>query len=580
MSTLKLARGLTLDADEAGGWTFGILAKKGAGKTYTGRVMAEEMFAARIPIVALDPTGAWWGLRAAANGQDPGIPVVIFGGDHGDAPLEPTAGAVMADMVADESLSMVLDMSAFGTRSAERRFALDFLERLYRRNRELVHLFVDEADVFAPQRPQKGDEPLLGAMQNIIRRGRIKGIGATLITQRPAVLSKDVLTQIDVLVALRLTSPQDRDAIREWVKGHGADEKQRDVFDSLAGLQNGESWWWAPELDLFKRTQVREARTFDSSPTPRRGASKRAPKTFADVDLAAVSERIASTIERQKADDPRELRRQIAALRKQVTAAEKQQKPAPPPEPVVEYVDRPVLDDGQVGALGEMVEGLGEHAGRIIAAANEIATALRKVNAPAPRVADPPRREAPARPAPRAPVTREPVVVADGDFRPTSAQQRVLDALAMLEAIGIASADKTQLALFAATKPTSGGYKNNLGALRNQAGYIEYPTPRRVTLTDAGRAVADAAAAPQDTEELHALVRGLVPATQMALVDALIDVYPGTLTREELAERVAVPVTSGGFKNNLGRLRSLGLIDYPKQGYVHALPVLFLEDAA
>jgi hypothetical protein len=36
-----------------------------------------------------------------------------------------------------------------------------------------------------------------------------------------------------------------------------------------------------------------------------------------------------------------------------------------------------------------------------------------------------------------------------------------------------------------------------------------------------------------------------------------------------------VPVTSGGFKNNLGALRTLELIDYPAAGQVVALPVLF-----
>lgn len=58
----------------------------------------------------------------------------------------------------------------------------------------------------------------------------------------------------------------------------------------------------------------------------------------------------------------------------------------------------------------------------------------------------------------------------------------------MLEAIGIPHADKTQLVLFAATKPTSGGYKNNLGALRNQGALIDYPSPGTVALADtAGR---------------------------------------------------------------------------------------------
>lgn len=39
---------------------------------------------------------------------------------------------------------------------------------------------------------------------------------------------------------------------------------------------------------------------------------------------------------------------------------------------------------------------------------------------------------------------------------------------------------------------------------------------------------------------------------------------------------VLVP-TSSGFTNNLGRLRSLGLIDYPQPRQVVATPVLFLD---
>ena len=39
-SRLRIAPGLELDADYVGSGTFASLAKKGAGKTYTGRVMA------------------------------------------------------------------------------------------------------------------------------------------------------------------------------------------------------------------------------------------------------------------------------------------------------------------------------------------------------------------------------------------------------------------------------------------------------------------------------------------------------------------------------------------------------------
>src|SRR3954453_6593143 len=99
MTALRIAKDLRLDADYVGGGTFALLAKKGAGKTYTGRVMAEEFWKARVPFVVLDPMGAWWGLRSGADGSGDGLPIAIFGGERGDAPLERKGGALMADLV-------------------------------------------------------------------------------------------------------------------------------------------------------------------------------------------------------------------------------------------------------------------------------------------------------------------------------------------------------------------------------------------------------------------------------------------------------------------------------------------------
>ena len=95
-----------------------------------------------------------------------------------------------------------------------------FLETLYRKaGGEPFHLIVDEADLFAPQRPQGGDEVLLGHMENIVRRGRVRGFIPWLISQRPAVLNKNVLSQVDGLLAFKLTASQDRDALDAWIEG-------------------------------------------------------------------------------------------------------------------------------------------------------------------------------------------------------------------------------------------------------------------------------------------------------------------------------------------------------------------------
>lgn len=57
---------LPLDAATA---TFGILGKKGRGKTHTAAVVTEGLIKAGVPTTVLDPTGAWYGLRSSADGR-------------------------------------------------------------------------------------------------------------------------------------------------------------------------------------------------------------------------------------------------------------------------------------------------------------------------------------------------------------------------------------------------------------------------------------------------------------------------------------------------------------------------------
>jgi helicase HerA-like protein len=91
-----------------------------------------------------------------------------------------------------------------------------------------------------------GQERMLGAVQDLVRRGRARGLGVTLVTQRAAVLSKDVLTQAEVLVALRTIAPQDREAIDAWIQAHDAHGQRAEFMASLASLPIGTAWFWSP----------------------------------------------------------------------------------------------------------------------------------------------------------------------------------------------------------------------------------------------------------------------------------------------------------------------------------------------
>lgn len=296
--------------------TAGILARKGAGKTYTAQVIAEELLEAKQQIVAIDPLNAWWGLRS-------GYKVVIFGGPKGDMPLEKHMGKTIADLVAENpGLSCVLSLRHM-RKSHMRQFVCDFADQLFHRKGETklatpVHLFIDEADLFAPQRVTGDVARLVGAMEDLVRRGRQAGIGVTMITQRSASLNKDVLTQIEVLVAGQITGPQDKKAIKSWIEENADEEEQGAFMASLAKLKVGVLWFWSPSfLDVLVKVNVRKKRTFDSSATPKAGKRQGQMKAK-PVDLESIRTTLADTIKEAEEKDPNTLKRRIVELERKL----------------------------------------------------------------------------------------------------------------------------------------------------------------------------------------------------------------------------------------------------------------------
>lgn len=266
-----------------------IVGTTGAGKTYAAKGAVEELLALGRRIVILDPTGAWWGLRSGADG-DPrhGFAVTIFGGDHADIEVAPEHGAMVAEAIAGREVQAILDTSEM-TGGEKTRFLTEFLQTLYAKNRAAMHLVVDEADEVCPQNPMPEERRLSGAFDKIVRRGRIKGFRPLMITQRPAVLHKNVLSQVGTLIALKLTSPQDRKAIEDWVKGNADTGEAKTVMSSLPTLARGEGWVWSPAAGILERRAFPAIRTFDSSRTP--GADEAVVEpALSPVDVDALRE--------------------------------------------------------------------------------------------------------------------------------------------------------------------------------------------------------------------------------------------------------------------------------------------------
>lgn len=604
---LELAPGLSLP-DSYVTSTGALLAVRGAGKSNTGAVMAEEMHRQQLPFVVVDPVSAWWGLRSSADGKGEGLPIPIFGGSHGDIPLEPGAGELVADLIVDQRLSCILDLKLFDSEAGKRRFLLAFAQRLLKRNADPLHLFLEEADDYLPQKPGKAQLEVLGAFENIVRRGRGAGLGITMITQRSAVLNKNVLTQTETLIAMRNTAPQDIAAVEAWVKYHAVGTE---LLASLAGLDDGEAWVWSPhflKLKEPKRVKIRRRATFDSGATPRnvKTGSKRKVATLTDIDLAAIQSRMAATIEKADAENPALLRAQIARLKSELHSTEQTHKRA------YDHMRRE-YEQSQRRVHGKMeikrsdirrVEVLAERFDKLLKelqAAAELLTpavaSLHVVAHPAPAAApvDLPLAAEPPRMFPRMAASvrvaepkihaadREPPKGRGGspsaDGTVTPSQQKLLDALAWLEqSVRITTPDRRQVALIAERSASSSTFEREMAAL-NKLGLVAYPGPNRLQLTHAGAALAQVPGRAPTLEELHARLYARLPPGQGALLKVLIKAYPKALDRETAGQHADPPqsVRSSTFERNIAALRGLGLIDYPGQGLLQATEVLFLE---
>lgn len=242
--------------------TFAILAKRGAGKTYTGAVMAEEFYKKGIPFIVFDPIDVWWGLKLNKDGKSKGLPIVIFGLEHSDIKLDRDMGRKIAQAIVKHNISCVI--STFGMpKVAQRHLIAEFAEEILNLNNTPRHIFIEEAHEFVPQRVFGALGKTFNAVSNLVVMGRNRGLGVTLINQRASTVNKDVLTQLDTLLTFRNVAPQDRKALKDWVEYHSAEGDFEKFMKSLPFLPTGEGWIWSPEfLGVFEKIKIRERETF------------------------------------------------------------------------------------------------------------------------------------------------------------------------------------------------------------------------------------------------------------------------------------------------------------------------------
>lgn len=559
----------------------GILGKTGSGKSFLVQQEVERLARAGERVCLIDPTDRYWGLRLEPSGNKASdIPIVIFGGDRGDIPLAASHGKTVAEVVGTTDTPTIISTRHF-TVGERTRFWIDFAETLLRINRGPLHLAIDEAHLFAPQGKvlSVNAGEMVAATNNLVSLGRGAGLRIMLVSQRPAKLHKDSLTQVETLVAMRMLAPQDRQAVKDWM-GENADIAAGEkLLPSLPSLPTGTGWVWSPEIGVFGLKQVPMITTFDSG----KPAAAAKAKNLKPIDLESLRGKMEKVVEQAKANDPAALKRKIADLESQLA---KVKAPAVDPE-AAEKARWDGYAQGRAHALVSMpatIERLKKLGADLLAVADDMAkvvgaeaivpTFMTKKSTPiksvqrsdsiprSPRETPPPvrHREAPA--------------LAQGDI--TASDKKILDALAWWMALGITVPTKIQVALIAGYRPGSGRVGNLLGGL-HQRGYISYPRAGEVMLTELGLNAATHPGDLKGTVDIHDRVMAVLDPSERKMLQPILDAYPEARPKSDIAQYAGYLPGSGRVGNLFGALRSLGLIDYPSPGTVKAESILFAD---
>jgi hypothetical protein len=606
-----------------------IQANSGGGKSWLLRRLAEQLFG-KIPVIIIDPEGEFATLREKLD--------FFLVGEGGDIPADVRSAGLLAETLLKLKASAVIDLFEGYRKNPIGRhlWVKAFLEGMLDAPKSLRHptiLIVDEAHMFCPE---QGESPAEGVMVGIAGAGRKRGIAAIWATQRLALLDKNASSQLqNRMVGLTF---EDVDVDRAVALLSVPPELKHEFKAQVKVLEPGQFFAFgraiSKERILVNVGPVETSHpkvgtaNYSAAPPPAPAKIRELLPKLADLPQAAE----------EKAKTEKELRLEIRNLKAQIRSSPKETVTTKVDTRAIERAVRPLrelLRDAmkiivKVEALGDFA-GLKEEetaalldavkrevrklANEKLAARDTKLQALRReanrlsarikqllddssdkiqidvTAAPASKVSgeasshaaisareihkgEPSHSQSVSRGATTATQDHPRPNDLNGDLNPP--RKAILRAIAEFEAIGREQISKSWIAARSGASYTSSAYGNNLGYLRSN-GYIEYPGPDKAALTDKGRNAAGPIEPPETSEEVLQSCMKLLSGSQQSILKALHEKYPEPVDKTELADLAGASATSSAYGNNLGALRSAGMIEYPAPGKAKCADWLFLE---
>jgi len=262
--------------------------KSGAGKSNSASVVAEELLDRGFPLLIVDTDGEYWGLKEEYE-------ILHVGADEEcDLQVSSEHAPKLAELALEDNVPIILDVSGFLDEDEGDALVRETARELFQREKKLKKPFLMLVEEIHEYIPEGGGLDDTGKMLiRVAKRGRKRGLGLAGMSQRPADVKKDFITQCDWLLWHRLTWENDTKVVGRVVG--------REYADAVQDLDDGEAFLMADFLEAdIQRVQVRRKRTFDAGATPDLEDFKRPDLKSVSGDLVDELEEISEREERRR----------------------------------------------------------------------------------------------------------------------------------------------------------------------------------------------------------------------------------------------------------------------------------------
>ncbi|PSP54493.1 ATPase [Halobacteriales archaeon QS_1_67_19] len=307
-----------------------VTGKSGSGKSNTASVIAEKLLDGGYPVMLVDTDGEYYGLKEEYE-------LLHAGADEEcDIQVNPEHAERLATLALEDNVPIILDVSGYLNEADGKELLTEVARQLFAKEKKLKKPFLMVVEEVHEYIPEGGGLDECGRMLiKIGKRGRKHGLGIAGISQRPADVKKDFITQCDWLVWHRLTWNNDTDVVGRILGSEYA--------DAIEEMDDGEAFLTTDWSERTRRVQFHRKQTFDAGATP-------GLDDFERPDLKSVSDDLVSDLreiseaEAQREDRIEELQQELREKDERIEDLERRLEEAREMEEVADKFAKAMLD--------------------------------------------------------------------------------------------------------------------------------------------------------------------------------------------------------------------------------------------